>query len=187
MADVHIEDHSSPIKTPQQLVVVVLLSFIVPVAAILLLVKLITGGMQVDQDSAAMSEEAIAKRLKPVGEVRMLGDEETAATGQTVVAGMAQPVQAPSVAAVTDAATSGAGAGEQLFNSVCQACHAAGVAGAPKTGDKAAWQPRIAQGIEVLYTSALNGKGVMPAKGGAAGSPDADVRAAVDLMVSKVK
>jgi cytochrome c5 len=161
MADVHIEEHSSPIKTPQQLIVVVVLSFVVPVAAILLLIKLITGGMQIDPESSAMSENAIANRLKPVGEVR-------------VVAG-------------GDDAASGAGGGEQLFNSVCQACHAAGIAGAPKTGDKAAWKARIAQGIDTLYASAINGKNAMPAKGGAAGSPDEDIKAAVDIMVSKAK
>ena len=183
MADVHIEEHSSLIKTPQQLFVVVLLSFIVPVAAILLLVKLITGGMHIDPDSVAMSEEAVANRLKPVGEVRMVGDAESAASGEAVVATTPKPV----VAAAPAAAASGAGAGEQVFSTVCQTCHAAGLAGAPKTGDTAAWQPRIAQGIETLYASVINGKGVMPAKGGAVSSPDADIRAAVDLMVSKSK
>lgn len=161
MADVHIEEHSSPIKTPQQLIVVVLLSFIVPVAAILLLVKLITGGMQVEQDSSAMSEDAIASRLQPVGEVN-------------VVAG-------------GEAGTSSAGGGEELFNSVCQACHSAGLAGAPKTGDKAAWKPRISQGIDALYASAINGKNAMPPKGGAASAPDSDIKAAVDILVSKAK
>lgn len=161
MADVHIEEHSSPIKTPQQLIVVVVLSFIVPVAAILLLIKLITGGMHIDPDSAAMSEEAIANRLKPVGEV--------------------------SVVAAADKPVSSAGGGEQLFNTVCQACHAAGLAGAPKTGDKNAWKARIAQGIDTLYASAINGKNAMPAKGGAMGSPDEDIKAAVDILVSKAK
>ena len=72
MADVHIEEHSSPIKTPQQLIVVVVLSFVVPVAAILMLIKLITGGMHIDPDSLAMTEDAIANRLKPVGEVSVV-------------------------------------------------------------------------------------------------------------------
>ncbi|UCD69288.1 MAG: cytochrome c5 family protein [Betaproteobacteria bacterium] len=175
MTEVHSEEHSSLIKTPKQLVVVMLLSFIVPVAAILLLVKLITGDMHIDPNSSAMTEDAIAQRLKPVGEVRMVGDAQSAATIEA--AGTAAP----------EAAASGAGTGEQVFNTVCQACHAAGVAGAPKTGDTAAWQPRIAQGIEVLYASAINGKNLMPAKGGATGSPDADIKAAVDLMVAKSK
>ena len=161
MADVHIEEHSSPIKTPQQLIVVVVLSFVVPVAAILMLIKLITGGMHIDPDSLAMTEDAIANRLKPVGEV--------------------------SVVAATDESAVGAGGGEQVFNTVCQACHSAGLAGAPKTGDKSAWEARLAQGIDTLYASAINGKNTMPAKGGAMNSPDADIKAAVDIMVGKVK
>jgi len=161
MADVHIEEHSSPIKTPQQLIVVVVLSFVVPVAAILMLIKLITGGMHIDPDSLAMTEDAIANRLKPVGEV--------------------------SVVAATDESAGGVGGGEQLFNTVCQACHSAGLAGAPKTGDKGAWEARLTQGIDTLYASAINGKNTMPAKGGAMNSPDADIKAAVDIMVGKVK
>jgi cytochrome c5 len=160
MADVHIEEHSSPIKTPQQLVVVVLLSFIVPVAAILLIVKLITGGLHVDPDSSAMTEEAIASRLKPVGEVSVASTP----SGDTAAA---------------------AGGGEEVFNTVCQSCHAAGLAGAPKVGDKAAWKARIAQGIDVLYASVINGKNLMPARGGAMNAPDEDIKAAVDLMVSR--
>ena len=161
MADAHTGEHASPVKTPQQLIVVVLLAFIIPVAVILLFVKLITGGMQFDPGSGEMSEEAIAKRLKPVGEVSVVAGE--------------------------DAAASGAAGGEQVFNSVCQACHAAGLAGAPKTGDSTAWKPRISQGINALYASALNGKNAMPAKGGAMSASDADIKAAVDIFVSKAK
>ena len=66
-------------------------------------------------------------------------------------------------------------------------CHAAGVAGAPKFGDKAAWAPRLKTGIDALYASALKGKGAMPAKGGNATLADADVKAAVDYMVAAAK
>ena len=66
-------------------------------------------------------------------------------------------------------------------------CHAAGVAGAPRAGDKAAWAPRIHTGIDHLYMSALKGKGAMPPKGGNVALPDADVKAAVDYMVGLVK
>jgi cytochrome c5 len=76
--------------------------------------------------------------------------------------------------------------GEAVYKQVCFACHAAGVAGAPKFGDKAMWAPRIAQGMPTLYNSALKGKGAMPPKGGSA-APDADVKAAVDYMVSAAK
>ena len=89
MAEAHIEEHSAPIKTPQKLVVVVLLSFIVPVTIIVLLVKLITGGMNIDRNSSAMSEEAIAKRLKPVGEVSVVAAADTASGG--AAAGEALP------------------------------------------------------------------------------------------------
>ena len=74
-----------------------------------------------------------------------------------------------------------------MYDSACAACHAAGVAGAPRLGDKAAWAPRIQSGMETLYASALKGKGAMPPKGGNPSLPDADVKAAVDYMVSQAK
>ncbi len=77
--------------------------------------------------------------------------------------------------------------GEDVYKQVCSACHASGLAGAPKLGDKAAWGPRIKQGMDALYTSALKGKGAMPPKGGNMTTPDANVKAAVDYMVSKAK
>ncbi|MDB5860504.1 MAG: putative Cytochrome c, partial [Ramlibacter sp.] len=78
------------------------------------------------------------------------------------------------------------GSGEALYKQTCQVCHAAGVANAPKFGDKAAWAPRIAQGLPALYNTALKGKGAMPPKGGSP-APDADVKAAVDYMVGAAK
>jgi cytochrome c5 len=81
----------------------------------------------------------------------------------------------------------GADAGKGTYEKVCFACHATGVAGAPKFGDKAAWAPRIAQGKDTLHASALHGKGAMPAKGGNPALSDADVTAAVDYMVSAAK
>jgi cytochrome c5 len=79
------------------------------------------------------------------------------------------------------------GPGEGLYNSVCQACHVAGVAGAPKTGDAAAWAPRISNGKDYLYNSVINGKNMMPARGGATNASDDDIKAAVDFMLSKVQ
>ena len=81
----------------------------------------------------------------------------------------------------------GAGAGEALYKQACQVCHAAGVAGAPKLGDKAAWATRMAGGMDALYNSVLNGKGAMPPRGGAAQASDADLRAAVEFMTATVK
>jgi cytochrome c5 len=77
--------------------------------------------------------------------------------------------------------------GATIYNAVCMACHAGGVAGAPKTGDKAAWAPRIAAGNAAMLKNATNGKGAMPARGGAADLTDAELKAAVDYLVSKAK
>lgn len=77
--------------------------------------------------------------------------------------------------------------GKKVFEGTCVACHATGVAGAPKFGDKEAWAPRIKTGLEALYTSAVKGKNTMPPKGGNASLAYADVKAAVDYMVSKSK
>ena len=101
------------------------------------------------------------------------------------------PPTAASAAATTTTATAtqvSADAGEKLFGSVCATCHTAGLMGAPKLADKAAWAPRIAQGKDTLYKHAISGyqgkSGVMPAKGGSQASDD-EVKAAVDYMVSK--
>ncbi|QCB47256.1 c-type cytochrome [Hydrogenophaga sp. PAMC20947] len=93
----------------------------------------------------------------------------------------AEPAAAP-VAAVTVAE----GAGEALYKQACSVCHVAGVAGAPKFGDKAAWAPRVATGLDALTSSVIKGKGAMPPKGGSAAS-DADIKAAVEFMLAAVK
>ncbi len=95
---------------------------------------------------------------------------------------------APAAAAAAPAAatTVAAGTGEALYKQSCTVCHAAGVAGAPKSGDKAAWAPRIALGIDALTASVIKGKGAMPPRGGSAAS-DADIRAAVQFMVDSAK
>ena len=109
-------------------------------------------------------------------------------------AAAASAVNAASAAVTGAAAGAAAGLdlakGEALYKSTCQACHAAGVAGAPKLDDKADWAPRIAQGEETLFKHSLEGftgqKGVMPPKGGST-APDEDVKAAVMYMVSHAK
>ena len=128
------------------------------------------------QNDPAMSPGAVAERLKPVGEVH-------------VNAAAPAPVAAVAAAPVTNDAPAAAGAdqGKTTYEAVCIACHATGVAGAPKTGDKAVWGPRIAQGKDALYASALKGKGVMPAKGGNPGIADDAIKAAVDYLVSQAK
>jgi cytochrome c5 len=97
----------------------------------------------------------------------------------TVPVTTAAPVKT-TVAAATPVAN---GAGEALYKQACQVCHAAGVAGAPKFGDKAAWAPRIQAGIKSMYATATTGKGAMPARGGTTAS-DTDLHAAVDYMAA---
>ena len=70
---------------------------------------------------------------------------------------------------------------------MCVACHAQSVAGSPKIGDKAAWAPRIKQGMDTLVQSVLKGKGAMPPKGGNPSLSDAEIKAAVEFLVSQAK
>jgi cytochrome c5 len=79
-----------------------------------------------------------------------------------------------------------AASGEALYKQACVVCHAAGVANAPKLGDKAAWAPRLQQGVPALVQNAVKGKGAMPPKGGSTAS-ESEIRAAVEYMVSTVK
>lgn len=126
--------------------------------------------------------------------------EPAVPAGAAPAADAAAPAAAPAAAASPAAAATpeaaaaaapaakvaGAGAGEALYKQVCMACHAAGVAGAPKLGDKAAWEPRIKTGLDTLTASVIKGKNAMPPKGGSAAS-DADIRSAVEYMVSASK
>ena len=105
---------------------------------------------------------------------------EAAAPVEPAAAGSAAPAAAASAAAP-------AANGKGVYDANCAACHASGVAGAPKFGDKAAWAARIKTGNDALYGSALKGKAAMPAQGGNAGLSDADVKAAVDYMVGAAK
>lgn len=77
--------------------------------------------------------------------------------------------------------------GKSVYDTTCVACHATGVANAPKLGDKAAWAPRVATGKDALVKSVVTGKGAMPPKAGNAGLAEADIKAAVDYMLSSVK
>ena len=88
----------------------------------------------------------------------------------------------PAVVLSQDAAS-----GEKVYQKSCAVCHDSGVAGAPKLGDKAAWAPRLKEGTNQMYDSALHGDGAMPAKGGNTALSDAEVKAAVDYMISKGK
>ena len=166
------DEHSSFIKTPQQLITIVLLAFIVPIIGIVLLVKLVID--RPTADPAALTPAAIAERIQPVGHVSF-----TAPAG-----GEAAPAQA---APATTVAKAGPVDGKKVYDSVCTACHSTGVANAPKFGDKAAWAPRIATGMDTLLNVALHGKGAMPPKGGNPALSEAQIRAAIEYMVSHSK
>lgn len=112
-----------------------------------------------------MSEAAVAERIKPVGEVN---------TGAPIV-------QAAPVAA----APAGPRSGEAVFNTSCTACHSTGAAGAPRLGDKAAWAPRIATGLDALVNTAVKGRGAMPPRGTCGDCSDAELKKAVEYMVGK--
>jgi cytochrome c5 len=186
MAEIHAEEHASPIKTPRQLLIVVLLAFAVPITLIVMLTQLVTSGGDRGKDNPALSEEAIAKRLKPVGEVvvdpSQLAPADAAVTVPAQTAAAPAPGAKPAAAAKADAAK-----GKSVYETTCMVCHAAGVAGAPKAGDKAAWAPRMKSGMSTLYASSIKGKNAMPPKGGNLALADADVNAAVDYMVGLVK
>jgi cytochrome c5 len=104
----------------------------------------------------------------------------------TAAASPVAPVAAAAPVAATAPPATVAGAGEALYKQACVACHASGVAGSPKFGDKAAWAPRIQTGLDMLTSSVIKGKGAMPPKGGSAAS-DADIRSAVEYMVNAAK
>lgn len=91
----------------------------------------------------------------------------------------------PADEAAASATKSDPAHGQQVYRQACAFCHDKGVAGAPKAGDAAAWGPRLAQGIDTLYASALQGKGAMPARGGNPALADTDVKAAVDHLAAQ--
>ncbi|MBV2163230.1 MAG: c-type cytochrome [Comamonas sp.] len=106
----------------------------------------------------------------------------------------APKVEAPAAAAAPAAEAPKAEAtasvdGKSVYGKTCAMCHAAGVAGAPKPGDKEAWAPRIAQGNDTMYKHAIEGftgdHGMMPARGGSSKLTDEEVKAAVDFMVGQ--
>ena len=175
----HSSEDSGLIKTPTQLIVVVVLAFVVPIAAIFTIIHFVMGSDK-SRATPAMSDKAIAERIKPVGSTP---DIEI---GPSPLVPAPAPV-AVAAAPTTDAAAPAASNGKSVFDANCQACHATGVAGAPKLGDKAAWGPRIGAGVAALQTSALKGKNAMPPKGGNLSLADTDVKAAVEYMVSQAK
>ncbi|MBC7717425.1 MAG: cytochrome c5 family protein [Pseudorhodobacter sp.] len=161
MSDPHSTDdhdgpHEGPIKTPKQLIVAVLFSFVVPIIGIILLVIYVGSANKPAAGSDAFLPQSVLSRIQPIGAVQV------------------KDASAPVVLLT----------GEQVYAARCTACHAAGVAGAPKFGDTAAWAPRLGQGYDVLLTHALKGKGAMAAQGGGEQS-DLEIGRAVVYMANK--
>ena len=161
MSDAHHDHHDDsphhgPIKTPKQLVLAVFFAFVVPIAAIVLLVMYVGSEKQPNAGSDAANAEVVARRIRPVGtvEVKDVSDPASLKTG------------------------------EQVYAAQCTACHAAGVAGAPKFGDAAAWGPRLGQGYDTLLLHALKGKGAMGPQGGG-DFTDFEIGRAVVYMANK--
>jgi cytochrome c5 len=148
------DQHTALIKTPRQLITVVILAFVVPVIVIILLANFVTGSKTGGAGSDAMTPEAVADRLRPVGMVALQQ------------AGGARALQG----------------GEAVYKAACAACHAAGAAGAPKTGDAGAWGARLKQGFDTLVKHAVEGFKGMPAKGGNPDLDPIEVARAVAFM-----
>lgn len=151
----HDDEPTAFVKTPRQLIVVVILGFAIPIVLIVLLATFVQMSTRVGAGSDSMAPAAIEARIRPVA-----GFELAEAGGSTA-----------------------ARSGQEVYKSVCAACHEAGVAGAPKHGDKGAWSARIKQGLETLVHSALKGKGAMPPQGGGQLS-DLEVTKAVVYMAN---
>ena len=136
-----------------------------------------------------MSDASVAKRLAPVAHVVI--DPNAAPPAAQAAAPSAQVAVVsptlPPAAAPAGGAKAAGGNGKATFDGVCMACHGTGVAGAPKLGDKAAWAPRLKQGLDALHQAAIKGKNAMPPKGGNMALSDADVKAAVDYMAAQAK
>jgi cytochrome c5 len=122
--------------------------------------------LQARQGAGAVTADT-CERIRPVGEVVTQAAAPTAAAAPTVAA-------APR-------------SGEAVYQATCVVCHGAGVAGAPKLGDAAAWAPRLAQGKDTLLQHAMQGFNVMPPKGTCADCSEAELRAAVDYLASKAQ
>jgi len=152
------DGHTTLIKTPRQLITVVVLAFLAPVILIILLATFVTSDKGGGTGSDAMTPEAIAERLRPIGSVVLA----SASTGPRSLQ-----------------------SGEAVYKLACSACHATGAAGAPKAGDAAAWSLRIKQGYDTLVKHAVEGFKAMPAKGGNANLDPIEVARAVAYMANQ--
>ena len=173
---------------PVTMAVYVAIGAVVMVIGIILLASYAVHSHKVGAN-AGVTEKSIVANIAPLTRVEVdttkggvpslsAPKPATAAVEAPIVA-MAIPTALPPGTVVAKPA-----GGKGVYEAGCNACHSAGIAGAPKSGDKAAWAPRIAKGNAALYDHAIKGIGAMPAKGGNSSLADADVKAAVDYMVS---
>ncbi|WP_233865349.1 c-type cytochrome [Paraburkholderia adhaesiva] len=130
--------HGNPIKTPGQLIAAVVAGFAVPVVIIILLAYYVDNTTRTGAGTNELAPDEVAHRIAPIAQVSV------------------QDANAPRAYKT----------GEQVFQAVCSACHTSGAAGAPKFGNSGDWAPRIAQGFDTLWHTALAGKGAMPPRGG---------------------
>ena len=149
------DQHESFIKTPQQLVVVILLAFLVPIIGIILVVQLVLSRPGADPN--ALTPEAVNARIQPVARVEL---------------------GAPSAAP-------GSRAGADIVKNTCAACHQTGAANAPKLGNAEEWAPRIKTGVNAMVQSVIKGKGAMPPKAGDPSLTDNEIHNAVVLMANQ--
>ena len=135
-------NHEAPIKTPGQLIAAIIASFAIPIVIIVLLAVYADNWTRTGAGTDSLSDAEVSARIAPLAQVDI------------------RDANAPRVYKT----------GEEVYKAVCSACHATGAAGAPKFTNSADWAPRIAQGFDTLWHTALTGKGAMPARGGT--SPD---------------
>ena len=153
--DTHDHQHESFIKTPQQLIVVILAAFLVPIFGIILLVQLVLSRPHADPQ--ALTPEAVSARVQPVARLEI-----------------GAPAAAP-----------GARSGEAIVQATCGACHQTGVAKAPKIGNKQDWAEHIKHGMTAMVQTVVKGKGAMPPKGGDASLTEDEIRRAVAHMANQ--
>ena len=191
------QHHHDPVEEniethPVKLAVAVIVGALGLIVGVVLLAYFAVGSHRVGSGEAkANTSEAIANRIAPVVTLVVESNKGSAAAPLSAPAkatnASAPVVVAMAIPAAMPVAATAQGGGEGIYKSACSACHASGVAGAPKLGDKAAWGARVAKGKATLYEHALKGFNAMPAKGGNTTLSDADVKAAVDFLVAQAK
>ena len=143
---------------------------------LIVLARMIAGNSSLlQQKEDPVFQQEVLSRIQPVARVAVAGEDNSA-------------LEAPAPEATVAAADL---PGDTVYNQACVACHGAGIAGAPKLGDVAAWAPRLAQGVDTLHAHALQGfqgkAGYMPPKGGRTDLSDQSVINAVDYIIAASK